>query len=100
MSTLKTAFARYVYQFPKYIFESMHLHICDGGMYQYKINISMDEQFYKLWRCHVQSHPVIYPHFVLLGSDSSTVEIHISSELQDYEEVNADGESLENSVRH
>ncbi|XP_078118145.1 G-protein coupled receptor 143 [Sander vitreus] len=34
------------------------------------------------------------------GSDSSTVEIHISSELQDYEEVNADGESLENSVRH
>ncbi|XP_074515238.1 G-protein coupled receptor 143 [Sebastes fasciatus] len=34
------------------------------------------------------------------GSDSSTVEIHISSELRDYEDVDADGESLENSVRH
>ncbi|XP_018558646.1 LOW QUALITY PROTEIN: G-protein coupled receptor 143 [Lates calcarifer] len=34
------------------------------------------------------------------GSESSTVEIHISSELQDYEDVEADGESLENSVRH
>ncbi|XP_028292334.1 G-protein coupled receptor 143 isoform X2 [Gouania willdenowi] len=34
------------------------------------------------------------------GSESSTVEIHISSELQDYEDVDADGESLENSVRH
>ncbi|XP_028249479.1 G-protein coupled receptor 143 [Parambassis ranga] len=34
------------------------------------------------------------------GSESSTVEIHISSELQDYEDVDADGESLGNSVRH
>ncbi|XP_029967272.1 G-protein coupled receptor 143 isoform X1 [Salarias fasciatus] len=34
------------------------------------------------------------------GSESSTVEIHISSELPDYEDVDADGESLENSVRH
>ncbi|KAM9851389.1 G-protein coupled receptor 143 [Aulostomus maculatus] len=34
------------------------------------------------------------------GSDSSTVEIHISSELQDYEDVDADGESLGTSVRH
>ncbi|KAG7454828.1 G-protein coupled receptor 143 [Solea senegalensis] len=33
------------------------------------------------------------------GSDSSTVEIHISSELRDYEDIDADGESLENSVR-
>ncbi|XP_010736830.2 G-protein coupled receptor 143 isoform X1 [Larimichthys crocea] len=33
------------------------------------------------------------------GSESSTVEIHISSELQDYEDVDADGESTENSVR-
>ncbi|KAM9347226.1 G-protein coupled receptor 143 [Symphorus nematophorus] len=33
------------------------------------------------------------------GSESSTVEIHISSELRDYEDVDADGESLENSVR-
>lgn len=40
------------------------------------------------------------PYFVLLGSDSSTVEIHISSELRDYEDVDADGESLENSERH
>ncbi|XP_042282624.1 G-protein coupled receptor 143 isoform X2 [Thunnus maccoyii] len=34
------------------------------------------------------------------GSDSSTVEIRISSELRDFEDVDADGESLENSVRH
>ncbi|XP_038576565.1 G-protein coupled receptor 143 [Micropterus salmoides] len=34
------------------------------------------------------------------GSESSTIEIHISSELRDYEDVDADGESLENSVRH
>ncbi|XP_019945235.2 G-protein coupled receptor 143 [Paralichthys olivaceus] len=33
------------------------------------------------------------------GSESSTVEIHISSELRDYEDIDADGESLENSVR-
>ncbi|KAM6934231.1 G-protein coupled receptor 143 [Xenentodon cancila] len=33
------------------------------------------------------------------GSESSTVEIHISGELRDYEDVDADGESLENSVR-
>ncbi|TKS67120.1 G-protein coupled receptor 143 [Collichthys lucidus] len=33
------------------------------------------------------------------GSESSTVEIHISSELQDCEDVDADGESTENSVR-
>ncbi|MEQ2234885.1 hypothetical protein ILYODFUR_035968, partial [Ilyodon furcidens] len=32
------------------------------------------------------------------GSESSTVEIHISSELRG--DVDADGESLENSVRH
>ncbi|KAM8855300.1 G-protein coupled receptor 143 isoform 5-T5 [Spinachia spinachia] len=34
------------------------------------------------------------------GSESSTVEIHISSELRDYEDVDADGESMESSVRH
>uniref|UniRef100_H2MU81 G-protein coupled receptor 143 n=2 Tax=Oryzias latipes TaxID=8090 RepID=H2MU81_ORYLA len=33
------------------------------------------------------------------GSDSSTVEIHISSELRDSGDVDADGESLGNSVR-
>ncbi|KAF0026523.1 G-protein coupled receptor 143 [Scophthalmus maximus] len=33
------------------------------------------------------------------GSESSTIEIHISSELRDYEDVDADGESLENSLR-
>lgn len=44
-------------------------------------------------------HPVISPYFVLLGSESSTVEIRISSELRDYEDVDADGESMENSVR-
>ncbi|XP_061579376.1 G-protein coupled receptor 143 [Cololabis saira] len=33
------------------------------------------------------------------GSESSTVEIHISGELRDFEDVDADGESLENSVR-
>ena len=39
------------------------------------------------------------PHFVLLGSESSTIEIHISSELREYEDVDADEESLENSVK-
>ncbi|XP_028847801.1 G-protein coupled receptor 143 [Denticeps clupeoides] len=34
------------------------------------------------------------------GSESSTVEIHISSELRDAEDADADGESLENSTRH
>ncbi|XP_003961909.2 G-protein coupled receptor 143 [Takifugu rubripes] len=34
------------------------------------------------------------------GSESSTVEIHISSELRGYEDVDADEESLENSVKH
>ncbi|XP_033984493.1 G-protein coupled receptor 143 [Trematomus bernacchii] len=34
------------------------------------------------------------------GSESSTVEFHISSELREYDDVDADGESLENSVRH
>ncbi|XP_036965413.1 G-protein coupled receptor 143 isoform X2 [Acanthopagrus latus] len=34
------------------------------------------------------------------GSESSTVEINISSELRDYDDVDADGESLENSLRH
>ncbi|XP_034069166.1 G-protein coupled receptor 143 [Gymnodraco acuticeps] len=34
------------------------------------------------------------------GSESSTVEFHISSEPREYEDVDADGESLENSVRH
>ncbi|KAI4806027.1 hypothetical protein KUCAC02_010619 [Chaenocephalus aceratus] len=34
------------------------------------------------------------------GSDSSTVEFHISTEPREYEDVDADGESLENSVRH
>ncbi|XP_062258407.1 G-protein coupled receptor 143 [Platichthys flesus] len=29
------------------------------------------------------------------GSESSTVELHISSELRDYEDIDADGESLE-----
>lgn len=43
--------------------------------------------------------PSNYPFFVLLGSESSTIEIHISSELRDYEDVDADGESLENSLR-
>lgn len=42
---------------------------------------------------------VIPPCFVLLGSESSTVEIHISSELRAYEDIDADGESLENSLR-
>lgn len=40
------------------------------------------------------------PYFVLLGSESSTVEIHISSELRGFEDVDADGESLESSVTH
>ncbi|XP_017579075.1 G-protein coupled receptor 143 [Pygocentrus nattereri] len=34
------------------------------------------------------------------GSESSTIEIHISSELRDCEEVDAEGESLEDSARH
>ncbi|XP_070694319.1 G-protein coupled receptor 143 [Pempheris klunzingeri] len=34
------------------------------------------------------------------GSETSTIEIHISSEQQEYDDVDADGESLENSVRH
>ncbi|XP_036428873.1 G-protein coupled receptor 143 [Colossoma macropomum] len=33
------------------------------------------------------------------GSESSTIEIHISSELRDCEEVDAEGESLEDSAR-
>ncbi|KPP78328.1 G-protein coupled receptor 143-like [Scleropages formosus] len=33
------------------------------------------------------------------GSDSSTFEIHISSKLQDYEGIDAEGESLEKSMR-
>ncbi|KAM8857754.1 G-protein coupled receptor 143 [Synchiropus picturatus] len=33
------------------------------------------------------------------GSESSTVEIHISSRLRDFDDVDADGESLENSGR-
>ncbi|KAM6985429.1 G-protein coupled receptor 143 [Aplochiton taeniatus] len=33
------------------------------------------------------------------GSESSTIEIHISSELRDTEDVDADGESMENSTR-
>lgn len=45
------------------------------------------------------SNSTLPPCFVLLGSDSSTVEIRISSELQDYDDVDADGESLETSVR-
>lgn len=44
--------------------------------------------------------PSILPYFVSIGSESSTVEFHISSELREYEDVDADGESLENSVRH
>ncbi|KAF3843183.1 hypothetical protein F7725_002032 [Dissostichus mawsoni] len=32
------------------------------------------------------------------GSESSTVEFHISSEIREYEDVDADGESLENSM--
>lgn len=50
--------------------------------------------------CHVEWRLVTCPYFVLLGSESSTVEIHISSEIRDYEDVDADGESLDNSVRH
>ncbi|KAL2081683.1 hypothetical protein ACEWY4_023536 [Coilia grayii] len=34
------------------------------------------------------------------GSESSTIEIHISSELQGYEDVDADGESLDSSTKH
>ncbi|MBN3303083.1 GP143 protein, partial [Amia calva] len=34
------------------------------------------------------------------GSESSTVEIHISSELRDFEGIDADGESMENSEKH
>lgn len=60
----------------------------------------INAQFDKLRRCDVQEHLVIYPYFVSLGSETSTVEIHISSELRDYEDVDADGESLENSVKH
>ncbi|KAK7939229.1 hypothetical protein WMY93_002555 [Mugilogobius chulae] len=33
------------------------------------------------------------------GSESSTIEIHISSELRDYEDIDADGESLGTSVK-
>ncbi|KAJ8352631.1 hypothetical protein SKAU_G00241070 [Synaphobranchus kaupii] len=33
------------------------------------------------------------------GSESSTIEIHISSELRDYEDVDADGESWEDSTQ-
>lgn len=53
-----------------------------------------------LMSCLPRGVPVIYSYLVLLGSESSTVEIHISSELRDYDDVDADGESLENSVRH
>lgn len=53
-----------------------------------------------LMSCLPRCGAVIYPYFVLLGSESSTLEIHISSELRDYDDVDADGESLENSVRH
>ncbi|XP_070304841.1 G-protein coupled receptor 143 isoform X2 [Salvelinus sp. IW2-2015] len=34
------------------------------------------------------------------GSESSTIEIHISTEHRDYEEIDADGESLGSSARH
>ncbi|XP_048834117.1 G-protein coupled receptor 143-like [Brienomyrus brachyistius] len=34
------------------------------------------------------------------GSDSSTIEIHISSELRDYDWRDAEGESLDGSIRH
>ncbi|CAL8389983.1 unnamed protein product [Gadus morhua 'NCC'] len=34
------------------------------------------------------------------GSESSTVEIHMSSERQDFEDIDADAESLDNSVRN
>ncbi|XP_035629669.1 G-protein coupled receptor 143-like isoform X3 [Oncorhynchus keta] len=34
------------------------------------------------------------------GSESSTIEIDISTEHQDYEDIDADGESLESSARH
>lgn len=72
----------------------MHLYkdICDGGMCKYLMS--------SLMSCLPRCGAVIYPYFVLLGSESSTVEIHISSELRDYDDVDADGESLENSVRH
>lgn len=51
----------------------------------------------------VKPHRVIWWSHVILscsGSETSTVEIHISSELRDYEDVDADGESLGTSVRH
>ncbi|XP_035605387.1 G-protein coupled receptor 143-like [Oncorhynchus keta] len=34
------------------------------------------------------------------GSESSTIEIHMSTEHRDYEEIDADGESLGSSARH
>lgn len=34
--------------------------------------------------------------FVLLGSDASTIEIHISSELPHLDDIEADDESTEN----
>lgn len=74
-----------------------HFHI---KSYMERYMLTQIRSFDKLSWCNAQKHQVIYPYFVLLGSEPSTVEIHISSELQDYEDVDADGESLENSVRH
>lgn len=53
-----------------------------------------------VWKWQMQWPAVIHPYFVLLGSESSTVEIHISSELRGYDDVDADGESLENAAKH
>ncbi|XP_062390610.1 G-protein coupled receptor 143 [Sardina pilchardus] len=46
-----------------------------------------------------QQHPSDGISVLSEGSESSTIEIHISSELRDYDDVDADGESLENSTK-
>lgn len=63
-----------------------------------KIHLRFDKLLCEKW--HLQRPAVTQPCFLLLGSDSSTVEIHISSKLRGYEDVDADEESLENSVKH
>lgn len=80
-------------QFPKYICESTHT-FYDERMCEY-LNGSL-----VLWAVKGVLCSNTCPYFVLLGSESSTVEINISSELRDYDDVDADGESLENSLRH
>lgn len=64
-----------------------------------KIHLRPDKAV--VWKWRVQWPEVTRPYFVLLGSDSSTVEIHIPSERRDFEDVEADSDSpLENSVKH